>query len=193
MPADARVLELLSYYRDAELRGAGLLLRLIAMMPDDPDAQVKLTRHVAEETQHAWLWTKRITELGGAPVTIGAGYHARLGMRIVPRSVIDLLALTIVVETRSLTRYQEHAARPDVDEATREVLRAVCGDERWHIAWMREKLAHMTRDDATAQERVRAVTERYRRIDEEVYAELYALERDRFAAPEVHPPERSRE
>ena len=29
MPADPRMLEMLSYYRDAELHGASLLLRLI--------------------------------------------------------------------------------------------------------------------------------------------------------------------
>ena len=61
MAADPRI-EMFSYYRDAELHGANLLLRLIKLM-DDPDAQVKLSLHVAEETNHAWLWTKRITDL----------------------------------------------------------------------------------------------------------------------------------
>ena len=49
----------MSYYRDAELHGATLLLRLIKLM-DDADSQVKLSLHLAEETQHAWLWTNRI-------------------------------------------------------------------------------------------------------------------------------------
>src|SRR4029453_6646332 len=64
MAADPRVIEMMSYYRDAELHGATLLLRLIKMM-DDPDAQVKLSLHLAEETQHAWLWTNRLHQLGG--------------------------------------------------------------------------------------------------------------------------------
>ena len=67
MAADPRVIEMMSYYRDAELHGATLLLRLIKMM-DDADAQVKLSLHLAEETHHAWLWTNRIKELGGEPM-----------------------------------------------------------------------------------------------------------------------------
>ena len=115
MSADPRIIELMSYYRDAELHGATLLLRLIKLM-DDPDAQVKLSLHVAEETNHAWLWTKRITDLGGMPVKVMDGYQKRIGFRTVPRSLIDLLALTIVVEERAFSRYQEHLARPGIDE-----------------------------------------------------------------------------
>jgi hypothetical protein len=103
MPADPRMLEMLSYYRDAELHGASLLLRLLKMTRELPEVQVKLTLHVAQETRHAWLWTERIRELGGWPVDV-RGYQARIGMHTVPRAVVDLLALSIVVETRSLAR-----------------------------------------------------------------------------------------
>src|SRR5262245_5215680 len=125
MPVDPRMLELMSYYRDAELHGAMLLLRLLRLMSDDAEAQVNLTRHVADETRHAWLWTRRMAELGGAPVKITSGYQARIGMRTMPRTLSDLLALTVVVEERSLARYEEHAARPDTDVATRKVLESV--------------------------------------------------------------------
>src|SRR5262245_52940739 len=60
MAADDRLLTLFNYYRDAEIRGATLLLKLLQRL-DDPDAQVKLSKHLEEETHHAWLWTKRIT------------------------------------------------------------------------------------------------------------------------------------
>jgi len=182
MPADPRMLEMLSYYRDAELHGASLLLRLIKMTRDLPDVQVKLTLHVAQETRHAWLWTERIRELDGWPVDV-SGYQARIGTRTVPRTLVDLLALSIVVETRSLARYTEHAARPDVDPRTAEVLREVTDDEKWHVAWMREELDRRTRDDPAACERVRVLMERYRAIDEQVYAELSAHERQAFATP----------
>jgi len=182
MPADPRMLEMLSFYRDAELHGASLLLRLLKMTRELPDVQVKLTLHVAQETRHAWLWTERIRELGGWPVEV-SGYQARIGMQTVPRTVVDLLALSIVVETRSLARYTEHAARPDVDARTAEVLRAVTDDERWHVAWMREELDRRTRDDPAARERVHALMERYRAIDEQVYAELSAAERRAFGDP----------
>ena len=66
MAGEARLVTLFSYYRDAELRGATLLLKLLQRM-DDTDAQVKLTKHLEDEVRHAWLWTKRITDLGGMP------------------------------------------------------------------------------------------------------------------------------
>jgi bacterioferritin (cytochrome b1) len=180
--ADPRMLELLSYYRDAELHGATLLLRLLKLMRDDSDVQVKLTLHVAQETQHAWLWTKRITDLGGLPMPIADGYQKRIGLRTRPRSVTDLLALTLVVEVRSLARYREHAARPGVDEATLEVLRRLAAEEDWHLRWMREKLDELIAGDPAAQARARELTERYRRIDAEVYRELATYEDEVFGA-----------
>jgi hypothetical protein len=55
MSADPRIVLLLNYYRDAELRGANLLFRLMSHL-DVPDSQVKLSLHLADETRHAWLW-----------------------------------------------------------------------------------------------------------------------------------------
>jgi bacterioferritin (cytochrome b1) len=181
MTGDPRLLELLSHYREAELQGARLLLRLMKRMDDDPEAQVNLTLHVAQETRHAWLWTKRIMDLGARPVKIADGYQARIARRIMPHTVRDLLALTIVVEERSLARYREHAARPGVDERTREVLAAVTSDERWHVAWMTTKLRSMV-DMPDAPDRAQALIDGYRRVDEEVYQELLDHEREVFGA-----------
>jgi bacterioferritin (cytochrome b1) len=172
--ADPRVIEMLSYYRDAELHGATLLLRLIKMM-DDADAQVKLSLHLAEETQHAWLWTNRIKQLGGEPMKVLDGYQKRIGMRTVPKTLVDLLALTVVVEERSFARYEEHAKRPNVDADTLEVLKAVTKDEKWHIAWIRAKLMELAAQDG-GEERAHAAMAKYREIDEAVYAELRAKE-----------------
>jgi len=167
---DPATIEIMSYYRDAELHGAMLLLRLTRLM-DDPDAQVKLTLHLHEETHHAWLWTKRINELGGAPMRVTDGYQKRIGLRTVPRSLIDLLALTVVVEERSFARYQEHAARPGTDEATLEILREVTKDEKWHITWIRGKLMELAAAEGDVQ-KAEAAIEKYRQIDAQVYAEL---------------------
>jgi bacterioferritin (cytochrome b1) len=174
MAADPRVIELMSYYRDAELQGAALLLRLIKLM-DDPDAQVKLSLHLAEETHHAWLWTNRIKELGGEPMKIPDGYQKRVGMRTVPKTLIDLLALTVVVEERSFARYQEHARRPGIDEGTLNVLKDITKDEKWHISWIRSKLLELAAQDG-GEERAHAAIEKYRQIDEQVYSELRAKE-----------------
>jgi bacterioferritin (cytochrome b1) len=179
MSADPRLIELFSYYRDAELHGANLLMRLMKLM-DDPDSQVKLSLHVAEETNHAWLWTKRITDLGGEPMRVLDGYQTRIGKRTVPRSLIDLLALTIVVEERAYARYQEHAARPNVDEETMNVLKAATKDEKWHISWIKGKLDELAAQEEGGVERAQEMMARYREIDEAIYAQLAAKEREIF-------------
>jgi len=178
MSADPRKVTLFSYYRDAELRGAGLLMRLLNHL-DDPDAQVKLSLHLADETRHAWLWTKRITDIGGQPQQVGDGYQSRIGLRTVPRNLIDLLALTVVVEERAHQRYLDHAARPNVDKETLDLLHEVTKDEKWHISWIKGKL-----DEIAASEggpaRVEAAMQKYRDIDAQVYGALLEKEREAF-------------
>lgn len=160
-----------SYYRDAELRGANLLFRLMRMV-DDPTAQMNLTEHLADETRHAWLWTERIKELGASPVPVDDGYQVRIGKKAgVPRTVFDLFALTVVVEQRALRRYQQHLRRDDLSDRTREVLEAVTKDEGWHIDWIRTKAREMA-EQAGDPEWVDRAIKKYRAIDEQVMAEL---------------------
>lgn len=99
----------------SQLHGARLLL-VIHQHLRDPDSQMKLTRHLADESRHALLWTKRIVEMGGAPLAIFDGYQHRLGLRVgVPKDIIDLLALTSIAESRALERYRNHAQQESVD------------------------------------------------------------------------------
>jgi bacterioferritin (cytochrome b1) len=175
-PCTAHEVLVYSYYRDAELRGSNLLYRLLRLL-GDAESQVNLSEHLADETRHAWLWTERIRELGGTPVPIEDGYQVRIGKRAgLPRTPIDLLALTVVVEQRALLRYQEHLKRPGVSERTLEILRAVTKDEGWHIDWVRKKAREIA--EATDQpERFNRMLEKYRQIDREVMAEINHLER----------------
>ncbi len=182
MAADPRMILLMNYYRDAELRGANLLLRLMSHLTD-PDSQTKLSLHLADETRHSWLWTKRITDLGGDPAPIVDGYQARIGLRVVPRSVIEILALTVVVEERAHERYLEHAERPDVDAETLAVLREVTKDEKWHIAWIKAKMEELAANAGGAH-RVDEALERFREVDRKVYADLLAKERAVFGSTE---------
>ena len=177
---DPRMIELMSYYRDAELHGASLLLRLIKLM-DDPDAQVKLALHLADETRHAWLWTKRINDMGGEPMKIADGYQKRVGMRTVPRSILEILALTVVVEERSFSRYLEHIAHHNPDPQTLAVLKDVTNDEKWHMSWIRNKLIEVARQEGDESLAEKAI-EKFRRVDEEVYGELKAKEIAVFGA-----------
>ena len=67
-PSEKQIL-IFSFYRDAELRGARLLFNLFSHL-QDADSQLKLSKHLADETRHAWLWTRRIADLGGAPLML---------------------------------------------------------------------------------------------------------------------------
>jgi bacterioferritin (cytochrome b1) len=178
---DQRLVLLFNYYRDAELRGANLLFRLMSHL-EDADSQVKLSLHFAEETHHAWLWTKRIADLGGAPGKVADGYQTRIGLRVIPRNLIDILALTVVVEERSFQRYTEHAARADVDPETRKVLEQVSHDEKWHISWIRAKLEELAKQTEGGIDKMNEAMARYREIDAQVYAELQQKEREVFGA-----------
>ncbi len=178
MAVDEKLITLFSYYRDAEIRGATLLLKLMQRL-DDPDAQVKLSKHLEEETHHAWLWTKRIIDLGGVPVRVDDGYQRRIGREIgIPKTYEQLFALTVVVEERAQHRYLAHAASPTVDPETRALLHEVTKDEKWHIAWMENKLREMAGPEG--QERVDGLLARYREVDRRVFRDLEAKEREAF-------------
>jgi rubrerythrin len=177
----AREVLVYSYYRDAELRGSNLIYRLLRIL-DDPESQVLLSEHLADETRHAWLWTERIRELGGSPLPIVDGYQVRIGRRAgVPRSAVELLALTVVVEQRALRRYQEHLKRDGIPERTLEVLRSVTRDEGWHIDWVRKKARELAAAGGEP-ELFDRLLEKYRGIDHEVMAEIEELERQLAAA-----------
>jgi bacterioferritin (cytochrome b1) len=179
MTVDDRLVHVFSYYRSAELHGAGLLFRLLRRMTDDGAAQVHLTRHAAEEMRHAWLWTQRIAAMGATPAPVTLGYQQRLGLRLRPRGIAELLALSILVERRSLERYEAHAARRDVDPQTAKVLRAVVADEGWHVEWLTEKLAELPLAPEERR-RVDAATQRFRVVEREVFDALVGMERQAF-------------
>jgi bacterioferritin (cytochrome b1) len=173
--ASEKLILIFSFYRDAELRGARLLFNLLGHLKDG-DSQLKMAKHLADETRHAWLWTRRIADLGGAPMVIPDGYQRRLGLRTgVPKTLVELLALTVVVEERAQSRYMAHAALPNVDAATREVLKAVTEDESWHLSWIEKKMREIAREAGSEQDADTAL-DRYREIDREVYATLAADE-----------------
>jgi rubrerythrin len=179
-PSIAREVVVYSYYRDAELRGANLLFLLLRVL-DDPQSQIALSEHLADETRHAWLWTQLIREVGGAPVPIEDGYQVRIGKRAGrPRRAVELLALTVVVEQRALRRYQQHLKRSDVPERTRAVLRAVTQDEAWHIDWVRDKARELAARDGVP-DVFDELLHKYREIDREVMHEIEDLERELVA------------
>jgi len=170
-----QLITIMSFYREAELHGARLLLVMHHHLRD-PDSQTKLTRHLADETRHAFLWTKRISEMGGSPIAVINGYQHRLGMRVgVLKDTIDLLALTHIAESRAIERYQSHAKQEGVDDKTLEVLKAVSADEHWHLAWIDAKLREIAKRRGDEGRAIRAL-EKLRAIERDVYATIVAEE-----------------
>lgn len=162
------LIKIFSFYRDAEIRGAALLMKM-TQREKDPEAQVLFSRHVADETRHAWLWTKRIRQLGGLPVEVPDGYQRRLGKALgVPANIVDLFALTVVVEERSVSRYTEHAASRYCDPLTREVLDELTKDEKWHISWMEEWMLKLARQRGIEQRALERLA-RFRQVEIEVF------------------------
>lgn len=180
MNASEREVITYSYYRDAELRGANLLFLLLRMVKD-PESQVKLTQQLSEETRHAWLWTERIRELHAYPLKVEDGYQVRIGKMVGrPRDVVDLFALTVVVEQRALHRYVAHMRRPDTPSRTIDILKEVTKDEGWHVDWIRSK-ARQIGEERGEPDRFEKSLDRFRLIDLEVIADLNAKERALFS------------
>jgi rubrerythrin len=88
--------------------------------------------------------------------------------------VVELLGLTVVVEERAQSRYMAHAALPNVDPETREVLQAVTEDETWHLSWIEKKMREVAGPHSNGL--ADSILSRYREIDREVYAMLAADE-----------------
>jgi rubrerythrin len=167
-PSTESLIKIFSFYRDAEIRGATLLMKMM-QWEKDPEAQVLFSRHVADETRHAWLWTKRIRQLGGLPVEVPDGYQRRLGKALgIPFNIVDLFALTVIVEERSVSRYSEHSASRYCDDLTREVLDELTKDEKWHISWMEEWMFRLARERG-AEAKAKAQLARYRTLEREVF------------------------
>lgn len=170
MDKKAYTILLFNYYRDAELRGADLILRLINKA-ENQSIQEKLARYLADATNHAWLWTERICALGGQPTRIDNGYHRQLRRKAgLPANLLELLALTCVVEERARKRYEEHATRSDVAPETLDILNEMRADEEAHLAWITEKLTELGAKEG--QGKVTAVLQRYRAVEATVFADM---------------------
>lgn len=187
MEKNAYKILLFNYYRDAELRGADLILRLINRA-ENQNIQEKLTRHLADATNHAWLWTERIRALGGEPLRIENGYHRQLRRKAgLPANFLDLLALTCAVAERAHKRYAEHATRPDVAPETLTVLHEMQADEKAHLTWIIEKIAEL--EAREGKEKVDAALRHYRKIEAAVFADMQQEEQRALA--QVGPDETS--
>ena len=161
---------LLSYYRESELSGA-LLFGKLARRTNDDDLRIQLTRHCADEAMHAWLWTRTILEVGGVPRQVAETYQNRYCREIgLPKSMLEILAMTQVFEKRVLEHFREHLERPGTLPAVAATLRTMIDDERGHVDWIRERLNRHA--ELEGSESVETMLRRFEEIDRRIYADL---------------------
>jgi hypothetical protein len=125
-------INILSMYREAEVRGAELLQRLLRNC-DDPSMVIHLTGQLADETRHIQLLTDLLDEFGGIPRMI---HKKALPPRCSNGSstiVLETLAYLYATEARLQQRYREHAAQRGEDSRIVNTLRALVVDEEWHL------------------------------------------------------------
>jgi bacterioferritin (cytochrome b1) len=159
---------LLSFYRSSEISGALFFGRLARAQRPGP-VQEDMTRHFADEAQHARYWTDCIAELGASSLNVGVSYQDQyLAAAGLPANLMEVLAITSVFERRVVNQYARHLAVPGLEPAVARTLIRIMADERWHISWVRQALQDMHAEYGA--DHVRATVRRYQQADREVYA-----------------------
>ncbi|HZQ26109.1 MAG TPA: ferritin-like domain-containing protein [Acidimicrobiales bacterium] len=148
---------LLNQYRAAEIRGAGVILRL-GRLADTSGLRSNFSRHLRDEGVHAWMWTRAIHELGGEVLDMDDAYQIRLGTEFgLPKSLTELLALTLVSERRGVQTYEEHLTFAGIPGCVERTLRGILKDEHWHVEWIAEELeGRAAKDSAVSSALARA-------------------------------------
>jgi spore germination protein YaaH len=178
MEIDENLHWLLSYYRSSEISGA-LFFGQLARGLKPSAIQCDLTRHFADEAQHARYWTQCLERLGTEPLKLGTAYQdqyiAATGM---PGNLMEILALTQVFENRVITQYNLHANSDELPLAVRDTLQLIMTDEQWHLEWIRGALVEM--ESEYGRDHIRKTLKRFTAADREVYANTIQEHRQRI-------------
>lgn len=159
---------LLSYYRSSEIAGS-LFFGQLARALSASHVQSDMTKHYADEAQHAWFWTRCLAELDSEPLKVPHGYQdGYLEAAGVPANLMEVLAVTLVFERRVINQYAKHLALPGVQAPIADTIRTILEDERWHVSWVSDALDGMREEYGDNE--VHSAIERCRTADREVYA-----------------------
>jgi demethoxyubiquinone hydroxylase (CLK1/Coq7/Cat5 family) len=167
---------LLSFYRASEISGALFFGRLAGVIRD-PRVQFDLTRHFADESQHARWWSDCMDTLGVRPTKVAASYQdAYLEAGGAPANVMEVLAVTLAFEKRVAGSYASHLKVQDLAPPIRTTLTRIMEDEGWHIQWVSRTLRDM--EGEYGADTVQAAIDRYAAADREVYQRALAEHED---------------
>lgn len=169
---------MLSFYRSSEISGALFFGRLARSMKSGP-LQTDMTKHFADESAHAWYWTRCIEQLDAQPIKLREAYQDQyLEAAGMPVNVMEVLAITQVFEQRVISQYSVHSAVPGLNPVIQSTLKQIMDDEKWHIHWVREAL--ITMEAKYGKDLVDATLRRFREADREVYKQTMAEHEDRI-------------
>ena len=169
MPLSEDELFLLSFYRSSEINGSLFFGRLARVLKPGP-IQHDLSKHFADEAQHAWYWTDCIDRLGARPMKLADAYQDRYLEAVgLPMNLMEVLAITLVFERRVINQYAKHLAVPNLQGEVAATIERIMQDERWHVQWVRDALAGL--EARFGKDHVEATLKRYRQADQEVYAQ----------------------
>lgn len=170
---------LLSYYRTSEINGSLFFGRLARALRPGP-IQHDLSKHFADEAQHAWYWTSCIDRLGARPLKLSEAYQDQyLEAAGLPVNLMEVLAITLVFERRVINQYAKHLAVPGLHGEIAGTINRIMEDERWHVRWVRSALEGMK--SRYGADQVDATLARFREADREVYAQTLAEHEQRLA------------
>ena len=161
---------LLSYYREAEVRSADLLQRLLRQT-DNPEWQIYLTRQLVDEARHIQLWTELMSELGESLAAPKRGYRHYLQKYVgTPSNLLDSLALICAVEEQIQQRYRDHLPQAGQEPRIAAALQILAADEEWHVQGVRNWLTKVEKQGGRT--RVAAALDYYRALEALAYDDL---------------------
>lgn len=168
---------ILSFYRTSEITGALFFGRLARTLRPS-SIQMDLTRHFADEAQHARYWTDCIERLGAEPLRLDEAYQDRyLAATGIPANLMEVLAITQVFEQRVINQYARHARAPGLQHEIRDTLDRIMQDETWHLQWVRQALVSMEHE--WGKDTVHAAVRRCWEADQQVYGATLSEHADR--------------
>lgn len=166
---------LLSFYRSSEITGALFFGRLSKYIRDDA-IRHDLTKHFADESQHAWMWEKCMGDLGVPSLRKTDSYQDRYFEEIgIPVNVMEILAITQVFEKRVIGQYKRHLDLPDLNPVIFTTLQDIMKDEGWHITWIKEALERL--EPEYGKDLIEKTLQKYTDADQRVY-EQYCKEHE---------------
>lgn len=169
---------LLSYYWLSELTGSLFFGRVVRTLGDHP-LSAELTKHYADEAQHAWMWSNCLERFGLTPLTLDKAYQDQYASVIgAPANLMEVLAVTQIFEQRVIGQYATHLKCPDLDPDIERTLKAIMVDEYWHLAWVRKALQSLRAD--YGEQATSNTLQRYREADRAVFESTKTDVAERF-------------